>query len=119
MGHVNNANHFTYIELARVTYFEEVIAEKFEWSKQGIILAKVVMDYKMPILIRDNVAVYTSVIRFGTKSFEMSNRIVKQTNTGDIDLAIASTVLVCFDYTTNKTIEIPEVWRKKIEEFEK
>ena len=24
MGHVNNANHFTYLELARVKYFNEV-----------------------------------------------------------------------------------------------
>ena len=40
LGHVNNANHFTYFEVARVRYFDEVVKEAVEWSRQGIILAK-------------------------------------------------------------------------------
>ena len=27
MGHVNNANHLTYFELARVHYFDEIIKQ--------------------------------------------------------------------------------------------
>ena len=115
MGHVNNANHFTYLELARVTYFEHVTETKFALSKLSFILAKVSLDYKLPILLEDKVFVYTKVTRFGTKSFDLSHKIVKETPAGEVDLAIAETVLVCFDYTSNKTVAVPQDWKQKIE----
>src|ERR1035437_3743603 len=77
MGQVNNANHFTYLEIARAKYFDDVVAEEVNWSKEGIILAKSTCDYKMPILFKDKVYVYTKCSRIGNKSFELSYVIVK------------------------------------------
>ena len=67
--HVNNANHFTYIEIARVHYFDE---QDMKWSKQGVILASAKIDYKLPILLREKVFVYTKCSRMGNKSFDLS-----------------------------------------------
>ena len=53
LGHVNNANHITYFELARVEYFSALAGSSanhtkpfiIEWNNEGVILAKIEMEY--------------------------------------------------------------------------
>ena len=119
LGHVNNANHFTYLEYARVKYFDELAGTKINWNENGLILAKATLDYKLPILIHDKVFVYTKCSRIGNKSFDLSYSIIKDENGKEIILAEAMTVLVCYDYKKNQSISIPEEWKKKLQDFEK
>ena len=128
MGHVNNANHFTYLEYARVKYFNDVAGEEVNWTKQGIILAKAVLDYKIPILFNDTIYVYTKCSRIGNKSFDLEYKIIKSPTsspkeggaaTMEAVLAEASTVLVCYDYEKGQSILMPEEWKRKIKVFEK
>lgn len=119
MGHVNNANHLTYIELARIKYFEEVVGADASWSQQqGIILAHVSIDYKAPLFIRDQVFVYTRCSKLGKKSIELSWAIVREKNGSEETIAQGTAVLVCYDYKENKTIEVLSEHRKRIELFE-
>lgn len=113
LGHVNNANHITYFELARVDYFEALATEniKIDWINEGVILAKIEMEYKMPILLEDKVFVYTWVSKMGTKSFDMSCSIVKIENGMEVELAKGLAIIVCFNYKTNQTILVPEKWK--------
>lgn len=116
LGHVNNANHITYFELARVDYFAEFEKDdiKIDWVNEGVILAKIEMEYKHPILLEDAVFVYTWVSKMGTKSFEMSCSIIKDENGIEIELAKGLAIIVCFNYKTNQTILIPEKWKTKM-----
>jgi len=114
MGHVNNANHFTYFELARMNYFKEVINEDINWNKQGIILAHMEIDYLTPILLTDEVWVYSSVVKFGVKSFDVAYKIVRIINGEEIPAAEGKSVQVCFNYETNQTIPVPESWKQKV-----
>jgi acyl-CoA thioester hydrolase len=118
LGHVNNANHLSYIELARINYFNEVVGTNINWAEDGIILAKVVMDYKMPMMFADNVFVYTKCSRIGNKSFDLDYVIVKDESGIETILAESKTVLVCFNYKSNNSMPMPDKWRKKFEEFE-
>ena len=116
MGHVNNANHITYFELARLNYFETLTknAEKIDWIKEGVILAKIEMEYKQPILLKDKVFVYTWVSRMGSKSFDMSCSIVRVVNGVEIEAAKGLAVIVCFNYKTHESIAVPERWKAKM-----
>jgi acyl-CoA thioester hydrolase len=119
MGHVNNANHLTYIELARIKYFEEVVGSDANWSQQqGIILAHVSIDYKQPLFIRDNVFVYTRCSKLGKKSIELSWVIVREKASGEEIIAQGVVVLVCYDYTESKTVEVPLIQKEKIMNYE-
>lgn len=119
MGHVNNANHLTYIELARLKYFEEVVRTDARWSHQlGIILAHISIDYKAPIFLHDSIFVYTRCSKLGKKSIELSWIIVREKNNTEEIVAQGTSVLVCYDYGANKTVEVPELQKKKITEFE-
>ena len=116
MGHVNNATYITYFELARLNYFDTMTKDalKIDWINEGVILAKIEMDYKQPVLLEDKVFVYTWVSRMGSKSFDMSCSIVRMVNGVEEEAAKGLAVIVCFNYKTNETIAIPELWKKKM-----
>lgn len=116
LGHVNNANHITYFELARVDYFDALNNEgiKIDWVNEGVILAKVEMEYKQPIFLEDKLFVYTWVSRMGSKSFNMDCSIVRMVNGVEVEAAKGSAIIVCFNYAKNESILIPDTWRNKM-----
>lgn len=116
MGHVNNANYITYFELARLTYFDALseVGIKIDWVNEGVILAKIEMEYKQPILLEDKVFVYTWVSRMGSKSFDMACSIVRVVDGVEVEAAKGLAVIVCFNYKTNQTIAIPQLWKDKM-----
>jgi len=120
LGHVNNANYLSYFELARVEYFKAAMGVKtIDWKTEGVILAKIEMNFKIPMLLNDEISIYTWTSRFGTKSFDMNCSIVKNENGQEIEIAMGMTVLVCINYKTMTTIAIPPLWKQKIQEFER
>jgi acyl-CoA thioester hydrolase len=118
LGHVNNAVYLSYFEMARVHYFDELVGERVNWYTTGMILGRSVVDYKMPVFLDDRLFVYTAVTRFGTKSFDISNILVKETNGKEEIASLATFTIVCYNYEIKSTIEIPAEWKKQIEDFE-
>jgi|SRR6185369_2555220 len=117
-GHVNNATYLTYLEMARVNYFDEVADWQYNWSKQGIIVAKAEIDFIIPIKFKDEVIVYTRCSRLGNKSFDLEYRIVKMFKGQEQLMADGVTVVVAFDYDAKKSIDIPLEWKAAILKFE-
>jgi acyl-CoA thioester hydrolase len=118
MGHVNNANHITYFELARIHYFRDVINESVNWNEQGVILAKTEINYHRPILLSDNVFVYSRVSKMGNKSYEVEYAITVENGDDVFVCASGMSVQVCYNYLNNTTVSIPESWREKVTAYE-
>ena len=119
MGHVNNANHLTYIEIARLKYFEHVLKTDGNWRKEGgLILARVEIDYKKPILLNDTVFVYTRCSKIGNKSLQLDWLIVNKKDETEEIMAQGLAVVVYFDYQNNKTVSVPDTHKKMISLFE-
>lgn len=115
LGHVNNANHITYFELARVEYFNNLMGDlKIDWDTESLILAKMEMEYKQPILLNDKIFVYTWVSRIGSKSFDMTCSIVREANGTETEVAKGLAIIVCYNYKTQESILIPEIWKAKM-----
>jgi len=117
LGHVNNSRFLTYLEQARVTYFQERQMWDGQLSSTGLIVAKITVDYKLPLRVEDGgVDVWTRVARLGNKSFTMDHIIARQA-----DAAVAGTseiVIVAYDYDADQTIAIPQAWRDVIIAYE-
>lgn len=118
LGHVNNANYLTYMELARMSYFNEVVNDAVDWSKEGVILAKSVIDYRRPILLEDILHVHLCVDHISSKSFNFSYRFVVSKEGEEMVYAEGSTIMVCFDYQLNKSIVMPDKWKDRIRKYE-
>ena len=115
MGHVNNAVYFTYFEQARIHFFKQMIGGKWDWTKDGILVAHSEIDYKMPILLNDKVEISTWCSEIGQKSFSVHYEVKR----GDQLCSVGNSVLVCFNHAEKRTQEIPQVWREMLEKLKK
>lgn len=112
MGHVNNAVYLTYAESARMHFFQNLAGPYWDWKSQGIILAHAQIDYRLPIHMEDDVIARTSVMHVGKKSIRLKQVFLKQEGNGlTVVFAEVETVMVCFDYPMNRSIDVPEQWR--------
>ena len=118
LGHVNNANYLTYMELARMSYFNEVVNDAVDWYKEGVILAKASIDYRRPIFINDTLFIYIEVDHISSKSFSFLYRFIVKKDGEEATCAEGSTIMVCFDYQLNKSIVMPLKWKERIMEYE-
>lgn len=119
LGHLNHAKFLTYMEQARIEYVQDVCGWRGSWESFGMILAKMTVDYKLPVHFGDKVWVYTRCSRMGNRSFDLSYALMVQQ--GDETPALAAeavSVLVAYDYQANEAIPVPEDWRKLIHEYE-
>ncbi len=115
LGHVNNANHLTYFELARINYFRDVVGEDLDWNKEGIIIARATVDYQAPIYQYDKIFVHTFFLKKGTTSFELGYELVREEKDGsETLLATGTTVIVCYSYEFKKPVPIPTTWLEKM-----
>jgi len=116
MGHVNNSVYFTYLEIARTKYWAEII--NWDWKKTGIVIAHAELDYILPIVMDDQIAVYVKTSRIGNTSFDLEYQIVKIKGAEEIICAKGKTVCIAVDYITSKPTAIPETERQKMINFE-
>jgi acyl-CoA thioester hydrolase len=118
LGHVNNATYLSYIQDARISYFNRILNRKTDDLKYNAIIARIEIDYKNQISLGDKVTVYTKYTAVGEKSCNVESVVV--VNKGDEDIIAANclSVLVSFDYQLGVATPIPGKWRKAIEEYE-
>ena len=124
MGHVNNARYLTYVEIARVAYYERVTGDALpigvHGAEEGMILAEIRMTYRSPAFYGETVTIETRVERIGRSSFGMVHRITApQSRYGPARLiAVADSVLVSYDYQKEAPIPVPDAWRSAMEAYE-
>jgi acyl-CoA thioester hydrolase len=124
MGHVNNASYLTFVEIARVAYYEEVIGRPlplgFHGAEEGMILAEIRMTYRSQAFYGETLAVESRIERVGETSFAMVHRITApESRYGPARLvAVADSVLVSYDYRLDRPIRVPDEWRTAVAAFE-
>lgn len=120
MNHVHHANYLAYAEHARLRYYDAVMGTtESDWhSQHGLIMARSEVDYRKPLLLDDKAVIYTRCSRLGTKSFELSWILARELSNSEEIVAEGRTVIVCYDYSSQSTVEIPADRRVLIERFE-
>ena len=116
--HVNNAAYLTYLESARMGYY----SESGLWNGQsvreiGMVVASIHIDYLKSIHFGQKVRVGLMVSHIGNKSIRFQHQIEDAEN-GDV-FARGEFVMVAYDSVNERSIRVPDDWRKKIAQFEK
>lgn len=113
LGHVNNAVYLTYLEETRFAHW------RAEWGFgttgpapdiPGVILARLEIDYRAQARYGDVLEVRMTITSLGRSSFTYEYEIV------DVEgglVASAKSVMVMFDYKTQKPVPIPDSVREK------
>ena len=116
MGHVNNAVYQNYFDYGKVQYFNNVLGKDVDWQENGLVLAKITIEYFSPVLLDDELFIQSKISRLGTKSLHMIQELVDK-NSGDIKSSGVS-VMVAYSFVNRKTIPIPQNWRDVIIQYE-
>ena len=114
-GHVNNAVVASYVEQGRVLYLRDVLGTGVDPVSMPFILAMLKLDYVAQIVFSDKVEVGTRVDWIGRTSIGMSHRV---TGREARELARSESVLVRFDYDTDKPMPVPDEWRAAMVSYE-
>ncbi|MFP4090061.1 MAG: acyl-CoA thioesterase [Cyclobacteriaceae bacterium] len=114
LGHANNAVYLTYLELARLGYFREVIRQ--EWKQVALVLAHASMDYRIPVTPGVKPVAHIRTTRLGNASMTMENMITDEA--GKILYFSATMVLVAIDIKSGRSVPIPESEKEKIITYE-
>ncbi len=116
LGHVNNSVYFSFYDLGKTSYFNEVIPGMTINREIGVVIANIEVSFLLSVYPGEDVAVETAVIEVGNKSFKMLQHLI-DLKTNEVK-SICQTVMVCFDATTKTTHTISEDWRKAMAGFE-
>ncbi len=105
MQHVNNAKYLEYFELSRINFFTQQLPN-WNWTEKGIILAKNTIEYKQPVFLTDRCEIEVNCIKIGKSSFTLSYHLYAIQNSDKILKSFGESVLVCYDFITNKSTDI-------------
>jgi acyl-CoA thioester hydrolase len=124
MGHVNNAKYLTYLEMARVGYYEAATGRLLplgvHGAEEGLILADIRVAFRAPAFYGETLVVESRVTRLGRTSFSMEHRMTAPG--GRLAparlIAVAESVLVTYDYAASRPIPLPAWLVEGIERLE-
>jgi acyl-CoA thioester hydrolase len=117
-GYVNHARYQSYMETARARYYTDL--ELWDGRPGGIgpIMAKVVVEYHLPLTLGDEIVVYSRCARLGSKSYDMEH-IIARCNDNQAEAAVhARVTVVMYDHRNGHSVALPDHWRRNVSAYE-
>lgn len=114
--HVHNATYLNWFELARMAFLRRFIEADHDWRTEGLILARNEVDYRMPVHLNDSVEASAWCSAIGAKSFDLRYAITR-TNERPGICAEGRSVMVCYNYKAERSVELPANWRAALEQL--
>lgn len=111
-NHVNNSNFLTYLEEARIRWFDS-IGEEWVTQEFAPLLAKVEINYRRPTPYPADVVVELFTDKLGTSSVTIGHVIASAD--GSVLYADGHVVVVWIDRRTGKPTPLPQAVRKMAE----
>ena len=115
-GHMNNSVYFSLYDLAKTTYFKDVLGDLHDWDKFAVVLANINADFVAPVFFSDELVIETAAVHLGNKSLTLFQRAVNKSD--GVTKCRCRTVLVGYDVTTKEPVPIPVAWKKTICAYE-
>jgi acyl-CoA thioester hydrolase len=108
-NHVNNSTFMTYLEEARIRWFDS-IGEPWVTDETAPLLAAVQMNYRLPIPYPASIVVELTGDRVGSSSVTLGHRIVSAD--GAVLHADGHVVIVWIDRASGRPTPLPDAVRR-------
>ncbi len=115
LGHVNNTIYLSYMEMARIHYFNELLGQNWDWRTYGMIIVKNEVEYLQSIRLNHEPEVFVYTEEIGNKSFTLSYEFY----VNEALYARGRSVQVCYDAIAECTIPIPEPIKSSLEKIKR
>jgi acyl-CoA thioester hydrolase len=115
--HVNNVAYFRWFEQARVRYLQHLgLWDGRDFDRIGVIVADAACSFKAPIRLDERIEIGVATRHIGNKSLHLVY-LIREVTRGEVR-AEGRTILVGYDFTSNRSIPVPDHWRAAIAAFE-
>ena len=109
LGHINNTSFALYAEYARVEFLDNLRTDDVY-----LILAHLSLDFLKQVKFREEVYVLTSVEKMGNSSLTL----IQEVYASDEVAAKVRSVVVLFDYGTQKSVRISDEVREQLSAYQ-
>lgn len=111
LRHINHAAYLTYMETARLDLYVQIGHDLDRWDQEeSSILASMEVNYICQAVHPAAFEIGQRITRIGNKSYDILTAIFKRGK--EMPVLQANFVLVSFNYDTNKTIPVPDEFKK-------
>jgi len=114
MGHVNNSVYFTYLEVARTAYWQE-LHHDYSYDVLDFVVARAECDYVSAAMLREVVRVEVWLSKIGTTSFVLDYEMFDEQS--DRLIGRGKTVQVMIDPKTGRPRPIAPELRERLKSF--
>lgn len=109
--HVNNVAQQMYFDLGKTEYYRIVLGDgEALFGKLRIVTASTATSYLGQVRMYDTVRVTTTCERVGNKSLTL----FQQLKVGDEVRSESRSVMVVFDFETQRSEPVPDDWRQRM-----
>jgi len=116
LGHINNNVYFSFFDLGKTTYFEDLKASYVSWTDGIVVIARIEVDFIAPVFYKEPIVVESKITKIGNKSAVFLQQI-RNSLTNEIKCS-ATSVVVTYNPKTMTAMPIPAIWRNAISEYE-
>ena len=107
--HINHAAYLTYLETSRLEFAATLFGEE-----TAFIMGTLTVQYHQQLAHPATLYIGQKIVEIGNKSFKILSALFREEETDPIVTSLAT--LVSFDYESQKTLSVPEVIRKRLNE---
>jgi len=107
-GHVGNDAILSLIHEVRMQFLNHFHYSEMDFAGVGMIMSDVSIEFKSEAFYGDVLKAYVTSAQTGKVSFDIYYKITKEKDSKEINIAIAKTGMVCYDYKNKKISAIPE-----------
>ena len=104
-GHVGNDTVLTLLHEARMKFLQHHNFSEMDFAGVGMIMRDVTIEFKKELFYGDSVDVYVTITNFSRVGFDVFYKMEK--NEAKIEVAIAKTGMICYDYKMKKIVSVP------------
>lgn len=116
LGHLNNTVYFSLYDTGKAYYLEAVNGGRMNWRKVESVIANIDCAFITSIYFGEEIEIFTKCEHIGEKSFTLLQMLANK-KTGEVK-SVCRTIMVSFDPDTKQSCELPQRWRKNIEDYE-
>lgn len=116
LGHINNNAILSYMDLAKLDYFQEINGDFLQSRDQALAVVNINADFYSQSFINEPLQVWTAVTSLGPKSVVLEQRVINS-DTSETK-AIGRFVMACFRRSTAKSDLLDHDWVSAAEAFE-
>ena len=110
-NHVGNDSILSLLHEARMQYLQHYGFSEMNFGGVGMIMRDVMIEFKKEIFYGDQLLIGVVAAGFTNVSFDLYYKVEKKNEQKPILLVAARTGMVCYDYSRNKIVAVPETAR--------